>query len=46
VLQKMRSDGLIAFSKGSLTLLDYPRLEEAAGFNSNYLHIEERVQEP
>jgi CRP-like cAMP-binding protein len=43
VLQRMRGDGLIAFKSGSLTILDYPRLEKSAGFNPNYLHIEKRV---
>jgi CRP-like cAMP-binding protein len=43
VLQRMRGEGLITFKSGSLTILDYPRLEKSAGFNSNYLHIEEKV---
>ena len=43
VLQRMRSDALITFKAGLLTILDYRRLETASGFNSNYLHIAERA---
>jgi CRP-like cAMP-binding protein len=42
VLQRLRSDDLISFRHGLLTILDYRRLEKAAGFNPNYLHIERR----
>jgi len=42
VLQRMRSDGLISFKAGLLTIHDYKRLEGASGFNPNYLHIAER----
>jgi CRP-like cAMP-binding protein len=42
VLQRMRTDGLISFKGGQLTILDYRRLESASGFNSNYLHIAAR----
>lgn len=42
VLQRMRADGLINFKHGHLTILEYERLEAAAGFNPNYLHIEQR----
>jgi CRP-like cAMP-binding protein len=42
VLQRMRSDDLISFRQGLLTIHDYRRLEKAAGFNPNYLHIERR----
>jgi CRP-like cAMP-binding protein len=41
VLQRMRADGLISFKGGMLTLHDYRRLEEVAGFNPNYLHTAE-----
>ena len=44
VLQRMRSDELISLRHGTLTLLDYARLEEASGFNANYLHIERRTE--
>ena len=40
VLQRMRSDELISLRQGLLTILDYRRLEEASGFDANYLHIE------
>ncbi|HEX8217337.1 MAG TPA: Crp/Fnr family transcriptional regulator [Allosphingosinicella sp.] len=43
VLQRMRSEGLITLQRTALEILDYRRLEKAAGFNANYLHIEERV---
>lgn len=39
VLQRMRSDGLISLERGALTIHDYRRLEDASGFNPNYLHI-------
>jgi CRP-like cAMP-binding protein len=42
VLQRMRTDELISFKGGLLTILDYRRLESASGFNPNYLHIAER----
>lgn len=40
VLQRMRAEELISLKRGSLTILDYPRLEESSGFSANYLHIE------
>jgi CRP-like cAMP-binding protein len=40
VLQRLRSDDLISFSQGMLTIHDYRQLEKASGFNPNYLHIE------
>jgi CRP-like cAMP-binding protein len=43
VLQRMRSDGLINFKGGALEILDYRRLQAAAGFNPNYLHIGEQA---
>jgi CRP-like cAMP-binding protein len=44
VLQRMRKEELIALNKGSIHILDYPRLEAAAGFDPNYLHIEGRAE--
>lgn len=44
VLQRMRGEGLISLKSGALTILDYPRLERAAGFNPNYLHVEEKLR--
>lgn len=43
VLQRMRSEKLIALKRGALQILDYGRLETEAGFNPNYLHIEQRL---
>lgn len=42
VLQRLRSEDLISLRHGLLTIHDYRRLEEASGFNPNYLHIERR----
>ena len=42
VLQRMRADGLISLERGALTIHDYRRLEDASGFNPNYLHIADR----
>jgi CRP-like cAMP-binding protein len=44
VLQRLRSDELIRFRHGLLTILDYGRLEKAAGFNPNYLHSERQTE--
>lgn len=46
VLQRMRAEELISFRQGMLTILDYARLEQASGFNANYLHIERRIEGP
>ena len=42
VLQRMRADNLISLKRNALTIHDYGRLQKAAGFNSNYLHIRNR----
>lgn len=44
VLQRLRSEDLISLRQGVLTIRDYRRLEEASGFNANYLHIERREE--
>jgi CRP-like cAMP-binding protein len=44
VLQRLRAEDLISFRRGLLTIHDYSRLEKAAGFNPNYLHIERRAE--
>lgn len=44
VLQRMRSEELIVLKRGALRILDYRRLESASGFNSNYLHVRDRVR--
>ena len=40
VLQRLRAQDLISFSRGMLTIHDYRRLEEVSGFDANYLHIQ------
>jgi CRP-like cAMP-binding protein len=45
VLQRMRADELISLKAGILTIHDFGRLEEASGFNSNYLHLDRRRPE-
>lgn len=42
VLQRLRSERLISLKRSSLTILDYPRLEQVAGFSANYLHLRDR----
>ena len=42
VLQRLRSERLISLKRSSLTILDYPRLEQEAGFSANYLHLRDR----
>ncbi|MFL6857510.1 MAG: Crp/Fnr family transcriptional regulator [Allosphingosinicella sp.] len=44
VLQRMRSEGLISFTRGALVIHDYRRLQAASGFNPNYLHIAEAMR--
>ncbi len=44
-LQKLRADGLIAFSQGVMTVLDTAALKAAARFNGDYLHLD-RVHDP
>lgn len=39
-LQKLRNDGLIATKGGKLTILDFDKLADVAGFNANYLHTD------
>jgi CRP-like cAMP-binding protein len=43
VLQRMRGEELIVLKRGSMEILDQRRLEQASGFNPNYLHIERRI---
>lgn len=43
VLRRLRSEELISFRHGLLVIHDYRRLEQASGFNPNYLHIERRA---
>jgi CRP-like cAMP-binding protein len=46
VLQRLRSEDMISLRQGVLTIHDYRRLEEASGFNANYLHIRPRDGRP
>ncbi|HEX9947950.1 MAG TPA: Crp/Fnr family transcriptional regulator [Allosphingosinicella sp.] len=46
VLQRLRSEDLISFRQGLLTIHDYRALEKASGFNPNYLHMDRRVDTP
>ncbi len=39
-LQRLRQDGLIVARDGRLTILDFNRLAEVAGFNATYLHTD------
>ena len=45
-LQRLRTQGLISLRRNALTILDYRRLQEASGFNPNYLHLERTEAEP
>jgi CRP-like cAMP-binding protein len=44
VLQQLRSEGLIELSHKSLTILDANRLQEAAQYDPNYLHLKRTEQ--
>ena len=39
-LQRLRKEGLIIAKDGNLTILDFKRLAEVAGFNDEYLHTD------
>jgi CRP-like cAMP-binding protein len=41
VLQRLRAEGLIELKGGRLRIPSYRRLRDAAGFNPNYLHIDD-----
>jgi hypothetical protein len=38
-IQQLRADGLIGLRSHVVTLLDWPRLQEAAEFDPAYLHV-------
>jgi CRP-like cAMP-binding protein len=40
-LQNLRSDGLIEFQHGRVSILDWARLNEIAQFDTRYLHLRE-----
>ena len=44
MLQRLRGEKLIEIGDGMLTLLNVAALQEAAGFDTSYLHINRRVQ--
>lgn len=46
VVQKMRKDGLIAFDKKRLIILDWEKMKAFSGFNPNYLHYQHQHIEP
>ncbi len=39
ILQALREERLVSFKGKRLTILDFKRLKERAGFNPNYLHL-------
>jgi CRP-like cAMP-binding protein len=43
VLQRLRKEGLIRLSAGTLTILDAAGLRRAAGFDPAYLHVKRRT---
>ena len=42
ILQGLRADGLITLAGGTVTIQDWPRLSEVAGFDASYLHFGNR----
>jgi CRP-like cAMP-binding protein len=38
-LQALRAERMITTGRGTITVLDWPRLQDAAGFDSNYLSL-------
>ena len=42
-LQRLRGEKFIEIGGGTLTILDAAALQEAAGFDPNYLHVKRRV---
>jgi CRP-like cAMP-binding protein len=45
-LQALRRDGLVAVEQGCLTILNWARLKDVAGFNPGYLHLMSRDRTP
>jgi CRP-like cAMP-binding protein len=43
VLQRLRAEKLISLDRKALVILDYEGLQDASGFNPNYLHFERQV---
>lgn len=46
ILRELRESGAMAFSRGSLRVLDPVKLVQIAGFDENYLHRRRRQQPP
>ncbi len=46
ILQRFRHEGLLNWSRRHVDILDYPRLEYLAGFDANYLRLEQKRVEP
>ncbi len=44
ILQALRQERLVSFKGRRLTILDFERLKERAGFNPNYLHLTSPLQ--
>ncbi len=40
IMQRFRHDGIVAWSRGRLTILNQPTLQGIAGFEGRYLHLE------
>jgi Mn-dependent DtxR family transcriptional regulator len=41
-MQQLRSEGLVEFRSGRVTLLDYDALKRVAEFDPSYLYLERR----
>ncbi|MBS9405280.1 Crp/Fnr family transcriptional regulator [Halomonas sp. TRM85114] len=46
VVQQMRKDGLLAFERKRLIILDWEKMKAFSGFRSNYLHYQQQNIEP
>lgn len=46
VVQQMRKDGLLAFERKRLVILDWEKMKEFSGFKTNYLHYQHQNVEP
>ena len=42
ILQRMRAEGLITLAGGTVTIQDWQRLSQIAGFDAAYLHFGNR----
>ena len=46
ILQRFRREGLLRWSRRHFDILDHPQLEHLAGFNANYLRLDQVRAEP